>query len=280
MSWAERTEWMKDCLPQLGITLHPGIREIRLRPDQRVMVAENGGNRFLAWTPGQWEIEQAAEALCGRSLYARREEAAQGSITLRGGHRLGLCGRMTGTRLEEISSLCLRLAGEWPGAADALIERIGIKPASVLVIGPPGAGKTTLLRDLCRQYANRDIQVALHDQRGELAAMVQGTPQLDVGPCTDVLEGCFKREGMWRLIRTMSPEVVITDEISDDEAGSVEKYSHYGVKVCASAHGTSWERAARRLGLYPMVPGGLAFDWYALLDKGKIVQILNREGKT
>ena len=109
--------------------------------------------------------------------------------------------------------------------------------------------------------------------------MVQGSPQLDVGPCTDVLEGCFKREGVWQLIRTMSPQVVMMDEISPVDIKEVEQYAHLGVKLCASAHGDDWERTAGRLGLYPWEPEGPQFDWYALLHERQIMAVLNREGQ-
>lgn len=275
MGWEERTAWISECLPQLGMRLQQDMGEIRLRAGQPALITKGRRSIRLKWTPRQHEVEQAAEALCGHSLYARREEAAQGSITLRGGHRLGLCGRMGPRGLAEVSSFCLRLAGEWPGAADELVRSLNGQLSSVLVIGPPGAGKTTLLRDLCRQYSQQGIQTALHDQRGEMAAMVGGMPQLDVGPCTDVLEGCVKREGIWQLMRTMSPEVVIMDEISVDELKLVERYSHLGIKLCASVHGSCWEDAAHRLGLFPWVPGGLAFDRYAVLAGGRITQLLD-----
>ena len=88
----------------------------------------------------------------------------------------------------------------------------------MLIIGAPGSGKTTLLRDLTRQMADTmSVQAALIDERGELAACVDGVPQLDVGASTDVLDGLPKAEAVPWLIRSMAPSVIAMDELSGAE---------------------------------------------------------------
>ena len=116
------------------------------------------GMKTLPWSPGKTEILRAVEALTERGFHARYEETARGFLSLRGGHRLGLCGQMGSGGFEEVSGFCLRLAGQWPGAADEVIRALATKPVSLLVIGPPGSGKTTLLRDLCRQWSLAGVQ--------------------------------------------------------------------------------------------------------------------------
>ena len=132
------------------------------------------------------QVEALTEALSGHSLFARADETRRGYLTLRGGHRMGLCGHITRkngqSTLRDIASVCIRIAGEWRGCADGLISRFPAlfpgKTPSVLIIGAPGSGKTTLLRDLTRQMADTmSVQAALIDQRGELAACVDGVPQ-------------------------------------------------------------------------------------------------------
>ena len=77
----------------------------------------------------------------------------------------------------------------------------------------------------------------------------------------------------------MSPEVVAMDEISAEEVHLVERYACCGVHLCASVHGTDWAQMVGRMGLYPASPTGFAFDWYARLDRGAVVELLNREGQ-
>ena len=99
----------------------------------------------------------------------------------------------------------------------------------MLLVGLPGTGKTTLLRDLARQLGSgrQAVQVGLVDERGELAACVDGVPQLEVGERTDVLDGCPKTEAVAWFLRAMAPQVLITDELADasDAAAVLEAIS-------------------------------------------------------
>ena len=194
------------------------------------------------------------EALSGHSLFARADETRRGYLTLRGGHRMGLCGHITRkngqSTLRDIASVCIRIAGEWRGCADGLISRFPAlfpgKTPSVLIIGAPGSGKTTLLRDLTRQMADTmSVQAALIDERGELAACVDGVPQLDVGASTDVLDGLPKTEGVPWLIRSMAPNVIAMDELSGaEDAACVMDAWACGASVLATVHGTALAETA------------------------------------
>ena len=82
---------------------------------------------------------------------------------------------------------------------------------------PPGCGKTTLLRDMTRALSLRGIKVAVCDERSEIAGMYDSVPSFDLGPRTDVLDGCDKTRGIAMLIRSMSPQVIVTDEMGRQE---------------------------------------------------------------
>ena len=84
-------------------------------------------------------------------------------------------------------------------------------------------GKTTVLRDLVRRISTgiekiefKGINVGIADERGEIAAMYKGMPQNDVGIRTDVLDNIPKAIGMTMLIRSMSPKVIVADEIGKE----------------------------------------------------------------
>lgn len=295
MDWAETKAFLYPCFPEEARAelelLYPGeLREIRIRVGQPATLVTASRTAALRWRPGKDEVERLAEALADHGLYARGEETRQGYVTLRGGHRLGLCGRvLAGEKrvraLRDITFLCLRIARQWPGAADVLIPwtmREG-RVRSILVVGLPGTGKTTLLRDLARQLGSgrEAVQVGLVDERGELAACVDGVPQLQVGERTDVLDGCPKTEAVAWFLRAMAPQVLITDELADAaDAAAVLEAIYSGVPVLASAHGAGLHELAQRPVLAAMMSRRV-FDLYAVLDgagTGKLAALYDRAG--
>lgn len=261
------------------------LTELRVRAGRRTQLICLSGEEFRGGIIGAALTEETAQALAGHSLYAREEELKEGYFTVPGGCRVGVCGRMTGQgadrSLTHVGSVCIRMAREIRGAADAVMEAVTRdgRPADALIVSPPGLGKTTLLRDIARQLSDgtggrRGVRVGIADERGELAGCVMGIPTLDVGRRTDVMDGCSKKEGMELLIRSMSPEVIVTDELG--QAGDREAVAdamRSGVRVIASVHARDAEEAARRLG------AGLAgaFDRMIVLG-GKIGQIRSVTG--
>ncbi len=151
------------------------------------------------------------------SVYARQHELQNGFVTLRGGHRMGVCGTavMQGgsvLNVRHISSLNLRIAREHRGCGKKLFAQLRGKSGGVLLCGAPCSGKTTLLRDLARLFSAEDgRQTALIDERGEIAAVCDGVPQNDVGFC-DVFDGYPKAQAMEQALRSLSPQVMICDE--------------------------------------------------------------------
>ena len=139
---------------------------------------------------------------------------------------------------KDISGLNIRIAHEKIGCADELFELFFRHGARSLILGgKPLSGKTTLLRDLARRLSETH-RVTIIDSRNELSGSVRGTPSFDVGKNTDVLCGAEKSDGIMMALRTMSPEVIICDEIADDEE-AVERCAFCGVKLIAAAHAGS-----------------------------------------
>ncbi|MFA9381926.1 MAG: type IV secretion system DNA-binding domain-containing protein, partial [Acetanaerobacterium sp.] len=147
------------------------------------------------------EVDECFQRLCDYSVYSHHSEIVGGFITVRNGHRAGLCGtavveggRVTGVR--GISSINLRVAREIPGAADEVMRRVfADEVKGMLLCGVPGSGKTTLLRDIAKQLSQRGLRVSVADERGELAAVYCGQAGNDLGPRCDVLDGYPKGEG-------------------------------------------------------------------------------------
>lgn len=286
MTWQETMDFFMSCMPrQVSRALlnqpEGSVREIRVHAGGRASLATAGGEIACAGSVSPQQLSQMAEALCEHALYARAEEQRQGFVALRGGHRMGLCGRVvlhgqSIRALREISSVCIRVAGQWRGAADGLwphlLDENG-RARSLLVVGMPGTGKTTLLRDACRRLSEAGRHVGVVDERSEIAAMCGGVAQLDVGPNTDVLDGCGKESGMRWMIRAMSPDVLATDELGGAlDAQAVMEACRSGVAVLATLHGRDVETAVSRGALYQLAQMR-AFDRYAVLDAGSVGRV-------
>ena len=282
--------YMPDNLKRIFFTVFlkvgDNIQEIRLRsglplvigtsegnfavlPDGRLSLAVNG-----AYIISSDDIKRVFYAVCENSIYAFTDDIKQGFVTIRGGHRVGITGRATVTndRIEsfrEITSLNIRIAREVIGAADLIIDNI-LKPSGILntlIVSPPMGGKTTVLRDLTRQISDRGTKTAVVDERGELASIFHGVPQNNVGVHTDVIENVSKAEGMTMLLRTMSPEVIVTDEISTQkDAEAISRCFGTGVAVVATAHGNSVKEIMKRRPLQDVL-GDMGFKQIILLKK-------------
>ncbi len=230
-----------------------GLLEIRLRRNRPIMLIYQKDRCFLAkeggitrlfkegYIPTQKELERFLETLFECSLYAHSDELANGYITIKGGHRIGLCGEIKNGRLRSLSDITainFRIAHEHIGIAEPLKKDI-IKNECIqntLIISPPMCGKTSLLRDITRMLSTDGTKVGVCDTRGEIAGVYDGKPCMDVGDA-DILSGSAKREGMSMLLRTMSPEVIICDELGDAEDGeAVSEIFATGTAVIASAH--------------------------------------------
>lgn len=270
------------------------IEEIRIRSGQPVQLCFCGSERLL-YPPANQPMVSAedcaaiVERACEHSVYAWQEELRNGFLTLSGGHRVGLCGKAVkdnaGIRtLTDITSLNIRIARACPGAADALIPKLvrnDGSPYPTLIISPPGCGKTTVLRDLIRQLSwglngSRPMRIAVIDERMELAGCVRGVAQHDLGPRTDILNGCTKPEGIRMAVRTLSPEVLATDELgSHEDALAIQEAAFCGVITIASAHVTEPTLLFKRRVLFGLLESG-ALERVVLLGRhnGKAGHVL------
>ena len=137
------------------------------------------------------------------------------------------------------------------GASDKIMKYItsGNRVYNTIIISPPKCGKTTILRDIARNISeginNPGIvkekldgkKVVIVDERSEIAACFMGIPQNDLGVRTDVLDNCLKREGLLMAIRSLSPDVLICDEIGT--TGDVEALAmafNSGVNIITTIH--------------------------------------------
>ena len=188
------------------------------------------------------DIDECFQSICRYSVYTRQDEIKNGFVTMKGGHRAGICGTavyennsMTGVR--NISSINVRISKEVRGISREFFRLAGSTLQGTLICGVPCSGKTTLLRDIARVISlEKGLKVSIIDERGELGGGLSGELCNDTGFC-DVFSGYRKADGMMQAVRCMSPDVIICDEIgSEEEAYCVSEALNSGVTVIASVH--------------------------------------------
>ena len=243
----------------LGETEQGRAEELRLRAGWPMTVLLPEGERDLGGPPVEaQQLEQLLEIASQASIHAVLDQIRRGYLTIQGGHRIGLCGTaaMEGGEihtLRALSSARLRIARQVKGACAPVLDGLcpGGRLTDTLILSPPGLGKTTLLRDLVRAVSWGErcspLRISLADERGEVAALYRGVPQLEVGPRTDVVEGCPKAQGLMLLLRAMNPQVLAVDEITaPEDVAALETAAGCGVTLLATAHGAGREDLARR----------------------------------
>lgn len=228
------------------------VQEIRLRVNKPLMLEMGQKERVFNYNVSSEEIDTILKRMSNYSIYAYDEEIKRGYITVKGGHRIGICGKCVIEKekiktIKDISSLNIRISKEILGCSDTIVKYLLDKydAANTIIISPPKCGKTTLLRDIARNLSDGIVKFSLPgkkitviDERSELAACYNGVPQLNLGIRTDILDSCPKSEGIITAIRSMAPEVIVCDEIGTSrDIESIIAAMNSGVKIITSIHG-------------------------------------------
>ncbi len=239
------------------------LTEVRVRAARPLSLTLDRQNLVLDLSFSAEEIGETVRRLCRGSVYAYEDTIREGYLPLPGGVRCGVYGAAysEGERilsLRSFSGLVFRLPRRIRGKAAFPASLFLQNRRGMLLFSPPGVGKTTVLRELAERLSTgeRPLRVAVIDSRGELD---DGT--LSPSALIDLLSGYPRGKGISVAVRTLSPDLIVTDEIgTPEEAESLLLSARCGVPVVATAHAASFEELERSALLSPLLSAGVFPD--------------------
>ena len=252
-----------------------GVSELRLRAGYPIFALINGKKVYLkengttvdkskAIRCTENDLTETILNITEKSLYAFNDRLKQGFLTTKDGVRVGLCGECVSDNgniitIKKFTSLNVRIPHEIKGCSTYIFNKILSKNIyNTLIISPPAKGKTTILKDLARKINDfTDKSILIIDERGEFSSIV--------GENIDAIRYSDKVYALNLGVRSMSPQVVITDELqTENDWKCVEYAATDGVKIIASCHGKSIEDVKNK----PFF-NGKVFERYVVLDAAK-----------
>ncbi len=249
--------------------------ELRFRMGKGCSISCREGNYTVdGISISQADMDFMLEKVFRGGAYQFETQMENGYIPLPGGHRVGLCGTYVVdekgiVRIRDLSSLNFRICRNVKGIAESLFPKLlcDDKFCSTLIVSEPCGGKTTILSDLVRILSEKGYRSAVVDERGEIGAVFQGVAQKDLGALADVLDGYPKPYGMMIALRTLSPQVLVCDEIGTaEETERMLEAMNAGVPVLVTAHAKDEEELFNR----PQIK--------RLLDAGAISKVVLMKG--
>ncbi len=251
---------LKKVFSLLDINIQNRINEIRIRKDSYIIIVIKNTSYFIDYNGDIYDypsnncvyvnkadFDKLYLSFCIYSVYSNAENIKNGFITLKNGSRIGIAGNAVYDKNEllsvnDVSSINIRISKDVKNCADSILSFLYVNSfPSIIVAGKPNSGKTTILRDIARQlssgFNNKYAKIAVVDERGEICGKTGDCSELDIGVNTDVLTSFPKDKGIEIATRTLSPEMIVCDEISTQkEVKSILYAFSSGVRFALSVH--------------------------------------------
>jgi len=237
------------------------ITEIRMRVNQKLIIVIKNKKYFLYNENKEYvivsklTIDNFIKRACENSIYAYNQNICEGYLTIPGGIRVGICGEVVSEdnkikTIKNFQAINIRIPHIIKNcsliALDYLVDS-DIK--NTLILSSPGSGKTTFLRDLIYQFSNicPNKNILIADERNEICSMENGKLNLDVGNFCDIYTNCSKKFAFTKGIRSMRPDVIVTDELDlENDLSIILEAINCGVNVVATIHAKDIEQLKKK----------------------------------
>lgn len=256
-------------LQQINYINYSTLYEVRLRLNQPLIVNICGENKVLDYIVKQSDIEYVLNKCSNDSLYTVNDQITNGYICMDRGVRVGVCGEIVTVdgkikTIKNITSLNIRVPHFIKNCSLNIFNQIvyGGKINNTLIIYPPGMGKTTMLRDIIYQLGLRtpNYNILIADERNEIAI-----PDLPLKNA-DIFVRCSKKYAFVNGLRSMRPDILVTDEINyDNDIETLLYATTCGVKVIATMHAKNIDDIRNRPNMQYIINNKL-FDRYIILS--------------
>jgi len=260
------------------------ITEIRMRNNEKIVLVIKNKKFYLKNEDNEFVVinkrilDNFIRNISENSIYAFNDNIINGYITLNHGIRVGLCGTVVMSEghvvtIKDFQSVNIRIPHTIRNcslpAYDFLVDD-GVK--NTLIISSPGCGKTTFLRDFLFQLFqhNLPINILVADERNEICSASNGEISQYVGGFCDVYTNCTKNFAFKNGIRSMSPDVIVTDEIDlNRDLDCLIEAINCGVNVVATIHAKNIKQLKQKSGFDEIINNRF-FSRYVVLtnDEG------------
>lgn len=261
------------------------IQEVRIRSNRPIIIVTHTGSWFLnksgklslifsqnCVVASENEIYESINKMCRYSMHSHYEDLLNGYITLPNGSRVGITGTAVYDKnnvkgIKDIDGINIRIPRQIQGVSDSLFNTIlNSNLSSLLIVGPPSSGKTTMLKDLIFQLSSGRIgkyyKICVIDERKEIVTSKKDMST--IGPNTDVLYGFPKSQGISMAVRTLSPDIIICDEVDSEEINSIIDVMNTGVKFILSVHAGNFNELKEKR-FYKLILKNKCIDYIVIL---------------
>lgn len=256
------------------------ITEIRMRVNENIIVVvknkkyylKDDKNEFLK--ASQQMIENFILKASEYSIYAFNESISNGYITLPKGIRVGLTGNIVTNEdkiitIKEFQAINIRIPHFIKNCSLPAYEfLVNDNVYNTLIISPPGCGKTTFIRDFIYQLYLHNVSsnILIADERNEIASVVVGQPQISLGGFCDIYTNCSKTFAFKNGIRSMRPDVIVTDELDlQKDLICLKEAMNSGVTVVATIHAKDLHQLQNKMGFDKIIENKY-FSRYVILS--------------
>lgn len=207
------------------------------------------------------------------SLYKVENQIKNGYIMFENGIRIGIAGEFIydNGNIGKLQSITIRIPHEINNCSKKIFNLLFKEDEflNTIILSSPGLGKTTLLRDIIYQIEKSDkmLNLSIIDERNEITAIKNGIPTLSIGKCCDIVAYMDKKSAIEYCIRSLNPDIIVTDEISlEKDIEVINLASTMGIKILCTIHCDSLYLLKLKANMNKLIEEKL-FRRYILLTK-------------